>query len=83
MQIKDKIDFSIGYGLSSVYLDDNINKRHYYETFQGSRFGFIHRYFQKKAEKRIMKKAMKDISNQMLERHQKMAKLKNLILKQL
>ena len=61
MNVKYKIDLDIGYGLSNVSVDDVVNKISYEEYFYSSRFEFIHKFFQRKAEKRGIDKAMKFI----------------------
>jgi len=74
MDIQDKIEFRIGYGMHYVSVDDMRNKKRYNEEYFESRIGFLFRYFQKRAEKRAIKRAMKFISKKVFNNHQKMMK---------
>ena len=72
MEIKDKIELHISYGLSTVHVQDVINKKYYEEDFTTSRFSWLHMYFQHKAEKRAIKKAIKFIGRKIFTYHQEM-----------
>lgn len=73
MDITQTINLEIGYGIGSVSVLDTINKKYYVETFP-ARIPFLYLWFSKRAEKRVIDKAMKFISNKTFEQHQKMMK---------